>query len=152
VSDEAVRKGLETVAWPGRMELVRHRPDVIFDATHTPQGAMVVAEDLRRLVKGRIILVMGVLDDKDLDGVVAPFARISDMGFAVAPLTRRAYPCERVRQVMSHYLQKVEVADSVVGGLCMALKEAGPEDAIIVTGSIYTLGEAKAWWDAHEGC
>jgi len=152
VSDEAVRKGLETVAWPGRMELVRHRPDVIFDATHTPQGAMVVAEDLRRLAQGRIILVMGVLDDKDLDGVVAPFARISDMGFAVAPLTRRAYPCERVRQVMSHYLQKVEVADSVVGGLCMALKEAGPEDAIIVTGSIYTLGEAKAWWDAHEGC
>jgi dihydrofolate synthase/folylpolyglutamate synthase len=113
---------------------------------------MVVAEDLRRLVKGRIILVMGVLDDKDLDGVVAPFARISDMGLAVAPLTRRAYPRERVREVMSHYLYKVEVADSVVGGLCMALKEAGPEDAIIVTGSIYTLGEAKAWWDAHEGC
>jgi folylpolyglutamate synthase/dihydropteroate synthase len=40
----------------------------------------------------------------------------------------------------------------VVEGLCMALKTAGPEDTVMVTGSIYTLGEAKAWWEAHEGC
>lgn len=152
ISDEAVRKGLETVDWPGRMELVRRRPDVIFDATHTPQGAEVVAADMRRLAKGRKILVMGVLDDKDLDGVVAPFARISDVGIAVAPLTQRSFPSHRVAEAMSLYLQNVIEAGSVVSGLCQALELAGPGDTIILTGSIYTLGEAKAWWDAHEGC
>jgi len=152
VNDEAVRKGLEMVSWPGRMELMGRHPDVIFDATHTPQGAGIVAEDLRRLVKGRIFLVMGVLDDKDLDGVVAPFARIAWQGYAVAPLTQRAFSPLRVRESMSKYLGKVEMADSVVNGLCKALKAAGPEDTVVVTGSIYTLGEAKAWWDAHEGC
>jgi dihydrofolate synthase/folylpolyglutamate synthase len=152
VSDEVVRKGLETVYWPGRMELVRRRPDVILDATHTPQGAKAVAEDLGRLAKGRKILVMGVLDDKDLDGVVGPFALISDIGIAVAPLTNRAFPGHRVAETMSLYLQNVMEADSVVSGLCKALELAGSEDTVILTGSIYTLGEAKAWWDAHEGC
>lgn len=152
VSDEAVCKGLEAVTWPGRMELVRRRPDVIFDATHTPQGANAVAEDLSRLARGRRILVMGVLDDKDLDGVVAPFARISDVGIAVAPLTRRAFPSRKVAEAMSRYLENVEEAESVVAGLRRALSLAGPGDTIILTGSIYTLGEAKAWWDAHEGC
>jgi dihydrofolate synthase/folylpolyglutamate synthase len=152
VSDEAVRRGLETVTWPGRMELVRRRPDVLLDATHTPQGAEAVAEDLRRLVKGRIILVMGVLDDKDLEGVVSPFARISDLGIAVAPLTARAFPAETVCKAMRMHMGKAEAAGSVVEGLCMALKSAGHEDTVVVTGSIYTLGEAKAWWEAHEGC
>jgi len=152
VSDEAVRRGLETVTWPGRMELVRRRPDVLLDATHTPQGAEAVAEDLRRLAKGRIILVMGVLDDKDLEGVVSPFARISDLGIAVAPLTTRAFSAEMVCQAMHLHMGKAVAAGSVVEGLCMALEMAGPEDTVIVTGSIYTLGEAKAWWEAHEGC
>ena len=152
VSDEAVRRGLETVTWPGRMELVRRRPDVLLDATHTPQGAETVAEDLRRLAKGRIILVMGVLDDKDLEGVVSPFARISDLGIAVAPLTTRAFSAETVCQAMRQHMGKAVAAGSVVEGLCMALEMAGPEDTVIVTGSIYTLGEAKAWWEAHEGC
>jgi folylpolyglutamate synthase/dihydropteroate synthase len=50
------------------------------------------------------------------------------------------------------YMGKAEAAGSVVEGLCMALKSAGHEDTVVVTGSIYTLGEAKAWWEAHEGC
>ncbi|MDD1746273.1 MAG: bifunctional folylpolyglutamate synthase/dihydrofolate synthase [Methanomassiliicoccales archaeon] len=152
INDEAVRKGLETVRWPGRMELVGRHPDVIFDATHTPQGAEVVAEELHRLVPGRIFLVMGVLDDKDLEGVVAPFAQIAWRGYAASPLTQRAFSPLRVQQAMSKHMTEVEIADSVVNGLCKALREAGPEDTIVVTGSIYTLGEAKAWWDAHEGC
>ncbi|HUL39241.1 MAG TPA: folylpolyglutamate synthase/dihydrofolate synthase family protein [Methanomassiliicoccales archaeon] len=152
VSDEAVKRGLEAVNWPGRMELMCRKPNVIFDATHTPQGAATVAEELRRLAKGRIILVMGVLDDKDLDGVVAPFACISDIGIAVAPLTKRAFPRQRVAEAMSRHIGKVEEADSVMGGVKRAMELAGPEDTVVLTGSIYTLGEAKAWWDAHEGC
>lgn len=152
VSDEAVRTGLSTVSWPGRLEVARRRPNLIFDATHTPQGATAVAQDLERLVPGKIILVMGVLSDKDLDGVVGPFARISKRGIATAPLTSRAYPKDKVRQAMSRYLEDVEEAASVVEGVCSALKAAGEEGTVLVTGSIYTVGEAKAWWDAHEGC
>jgi dihydrofolate synthase/folylpolyglutamate synthase len=152
VSDESVRTGLGMVRWPGRLELVRRSPNLIFDATHTPQGAETVAQDLRRLVPGRIILVMGVLHDKDLQGVVEPFARIAVKGFATAPLTQRAFSAEQVRLALSKHLSDVETRPSVVEGVCAALKMARPEDTVLVTGSIYTVGEAKAWWNANEGC
>jgi len=152
VSDESVRTGLGMVRWPGRLELVRRSPNLIFDATHTPQGAEAVAQDLRRLVPGRIILVMGVLHDKDLQGVVGPFARIAVKGFATAPLTKRAFSAEQVRLALSKHLSDVETRPSVVEGVCAALKMARPEDTVLVTGSIYTVGEAKAWWNANEGC
>ena len=152
LSDESVRTGMGMVHWPGRLDLVRRSPNLILDATHTPQGAETVAQDLRRLVPGRIILVMGVLKDKDLEGVVGPFARIAVKGFATAPLTARAFTAEQVRLALSKHLSEVEARPSVVEGLCAALEMAGPGDTVLVTGSVYTVGEAKAWWDANEGC
>lgn len=149
ISDEAVLEGLARVRWPGRLELVHRHPHLFFDATHTAQGAKVVARDLERLMpKGRLILVIGILKDKDLRGVVRPFARISSKAFAVAPLTERAYPVEKVSQAVSE-LTECQTASSVVEGLRLALAEAGPMDTILVTGSIYTIGEAKAWWEAN---
>lgn len=148
ISDEAVRTGLGRVRWPGRLELVKRRPNLIFDATHTPQGAEAVARDLARLVPGELFLVMGVLKDKDLEGVVSPFARLATKAYAVAPLTDRAFTPEEVREVLSRYVP-CQLAPSVMEGLRLALAESGPEGTILVTGSIYTIGEAKAWWEAN---
>jgi dihydrofolate synthase/folylpolyglutamate synthase len=151
VGEAAIEHGFANVRWPGRLEMVHRTPRLILDATHTPQGAEAVSEDLRRLVTGDIILVIGVLNDKDLDGVIAPFARLASKAIAVAPLTTRAYPKETVRDALLVHLREAEVASSVADGLRVALDRARPEDTVLVTGSIYTLGEAKAWWEGHEG-
>lgn len=150
VSEHAVLGGLRTVEWPGRLEVVGRDPFVIMDATHTPQGAEVVAKDLASLVKGSIILVLGVLDDKDLDGIVRPFASISDKAIATAPGTSRAIPAPRIQEALCRVMEDVKVCPSVVGALRMALQEVRPKDTILVTGSIYTIGEAKAWWGTDE--
>jgi len=133
------------------LEVMGREPRVIFDATHTPQGAEVVSKDLKDLVKGRIILIIGVLDDKDLEGIVQPFASISDVAIATQPLTKRAIPAGKVQEALSRYMQKVEVRTSVIEAVCRGISIAGPEDTVLITGSIYTIGEAKAWWDANEG-
>jgi len=151
ISDPAFRSGIEKVRWPGRLEVVGREPRVIFDATHTPQGAEVVSKDLNHLVKGRIVLIIGVLDDKDLEGIVQPFAFISDVAIATQPLTKRAIPAGKVQEALSRYMQKVEVRTSVIEAVRSGISIAGPEDTVLVTGSIYTIGEAKAWWDANEG-
>jgi dihydrofolate synthase/folylpolyglutamate synthase len=151
VSDSAFRSGIGKVRWPGRLEIVGRHPTVIFDATHTPQGAEAVSNDLRDLIQGRIILILGILDDKDLEGIARPFAAIADRAIATQPLTPRAIPAGKVQEALSKFMGRVESCPSVVEAVRRGISIAGPEDTVLVTGSIYTLGEAKAWWDANEG-
>ena len=77
-SDEpAIRRGLATTEWPGRLQIVEGRPRIILDGAHNPAGAQVLAAFLaeHRAELGRLILVFGVLKDKDWEamlGMLAP--------------------------------------------------------------------------------
>lgn len=150
IGDDAVTLGLKQVNWPARLELVGRAPFLIFDVTHTPGGAEVVAREVRRLFPGRIILVLGMLDDKDLNGVAEQFARISGKAIATSPHSSRAFSAEKVERALRKHMSEVERRDSVADAVRTALLEAKPEDTVLVTGSLYTIGEAKAWWGRHE--
>ena len=150
IEDDAIVRGLSNVRWPGRLEIVGTMPYVIFDVSHTPEGARVVAEDIDRLFGQKVVLVLGVLDDKDLEGIARHFGRISKSAIATAPATRRAYPAERVAESLRGHVPKVVVERSVVEALRKGLAKASVDDVLLVTGSLYTVGEAKAWWDLRE--
>jgi dihydrofolate synthase/folylpolyglutamate synthase len=150
IAEEAIINGLEKVRWPGRLEIVRKRPTVIFDVSHTPDGARAVAADLEKLLGTKVILVLGVLDDKDVKGIAEGFGRIAKRAIATAPLTWRAYPANVVAEALRSYVPAVEEGPSVADSLRMALSLASPDDAVLVTGSLYTVGEAMAWWRGHE--
>ena len=150
IEDDAIARGLSNVRWPGRLEIVGTMPHVVFDVSHTPDGAKAVAEDLDRLFSQKVVLILGVLDDKDLDGIAGHFGRISKCAIATAPATPRAYPAERVAESLRGHVPKVVVELSVVEALRKGLAKASVDDVLLVTGSLYTVGEAKAWWDLRE--
>jgi dihydrofolate synthase/folylpolyglutamate synthase len=150
VTDESIIAGLETVHWPGRLELVQRNPALIFDVSHTPDGAKATTDDLKQLLGRKVILVLGVLDDKDLEGIASYFGSVASRAIATAPMSNRAFPAEKVAKALSRHVPIVQMASSVAGALQRALSLATPEDAILVTGSLYTIGEAKAWWSGHE--
>jgi dihydrofolate synthase/folylpolyglutamate synthase len=151
VSDEAIIRGLQTVCWPGRLEIVGRTPFVVFDVSHTPAGAEVVAHDVRRLFGGDVILVLGVLSDKDLDGIAMRFGAVAREAIATSPDTPRALDAGAVATALDRYVAKVSEAPTVSEAIRIALGRAGPSDVILVTGSLYTVGEAMAWWRSHEG-
>jgi dihydrofolate synthase/folylpolyglutamate synthase len=150
VSAEAIRGGLGTVRWPGRLELVRRDPAVIFDVSHTPDGAAAVVKDIERLFGGKVTLILGVLNDKDLDGIVAAFAPIAKRAIAVSPESPRAFPSSQVALSLRRLVEDVKEEPSVEAALSSALASANREDVIVVAGSLYTVGEAKSWWEGHE--
>lgn len=150
LEDEAIVRGLARVKWPARLEIVGKRPYVVFDVSHTADGAKVVAADIERLFKRKVILVFGVLNDKDLEGIATQFGGISKEAFAAAPSTPRAYRSEVVAEALRRHVPVVHEAPSVADGIKMALARAGPDDVILVTGSLYTGGEAIAWWRSRE--
>jgi len=149
VPDEAIVSGLAKVRWPGRMEIVSRSPTIMFDVTHTPDGAREVASEVRRLVGGGLVLVMGVLDDKDLGGIAAHFGPLARTAVAAAPDTPRAFPPGTVAEALRPYCPSVEEMPSVARALDRAMELASPDDAILVTGSLYTVGEAYGWLDGR---
>ncbi|MDH7509323.1 MAG: folylpolyglutamate synthase/dihydrofolate synthase family protein [Methanomassiliicoccales archaeon] len=150
IPDSAIVRGFSETRWPGRFEILSRSPLVIFDATHTPDGAAIVSKDLQELVKGRIILVLGVLNDKDIDGLAKHLGKIATVAFATAPKSKRAYPAHIVADHLKRYCSQVETVEDVGDAVETALRMASVDDTVFITGSLYTIGEAKVWWDSHE--
>jgi dihydrofolate synthase / folylpolyglutamate synthase len=150
ITEESIVLGLSKVEWPGRLEVVRERPLVIFDVSHTPEGARVAVEELKKIRKGHTIVILGVLSDKDLEGISLEFGKIADSVIATMPKNKRAFPAEQVRDAMMHFCRNVSINRDIGGSLAEALARSGPGDTVIVGGSLYTVGEAMRWGDDHE--
>jgi len=150
ISDDSIVRGLSNVVWPGRLEVLLDGPLVVFDVSHTPDGARVAVEELLKIRQGHTTIVLGVLNDKDLEGIAKEFAKVSDSVIATMPKTKRAFSSEQVREMMVRFCKDVTVCDDVGDALGSALAISGKCDTVIVGGSLYTVGEARRWWDRHE--
>ena len=144
--ESAVVRGLETVSWPGRMEVMCCEPLLVFDVTHTPAGAKAVSGELSRLRDKDWTLVLGVLNDKDLDGICARFGPLAQKAFATRPNTKRAFEADEVARTLGKYCSDVTIEPNVAKAIVLARNSAGAKGAVLVTGSLYMVGEAREWW------
>ncbi len=145
VRESAITMGLSKVRWPGRMEIVSRHPTLIVDVSHNPDGAMAVARELKALKQAGLVLVLGVLKDKDLRGICKEFGPLADKAIATSPGTKRAFPAETVAKALYEFVDDVTIETTVAGAMDRALMLANPDDIVLVTGSLYTAGEAKQW-------
>jgi dihydrofolate synthase / folylpolyglutamate synthase len=150
ITDDSIVEGLSKVSWPGRLEVVQRDPLVVFDVSHTPEGAKVAVDELLKIRQGHTTVVLGVLNDKDLEGIAREFARVSDSVIATMPRTKRAYTPKQVREAMAPLVKDTVACDDVGEALSTALARSKKGDTVIVGGSLYTVGEAKRWWAEHE--
>lgn len=148
ISDEAIREGLACVTWPGRLEVLRESPVVLVDGAHNPDGVQQLATAMKQYAPGQeVTFVMGVMADKDymeMAGMVAPYAR---QFITVAPEYHRALDARSLRETIERELNvPARCGGSVRQGLELALTESKPEDTIVIFGSLYQVGEVRAWF------
>jgi dihydrofolate synthase/folylpolyglutamate synthase len=154
VAENHLRKGLEKASWPGRLEVLnyvnRKGKDcrVVLDGAHNPAAIRCLKN---ALVNGvipckRIILVLGILKDKDVKKMVAEIVPLCQKVVVTSPRTERAFNKSLLRKEVLNYLpaNRVRIADDVEEALNKALEIANPDDLVCVTGSLYTVGEAKS--------
>ncbi|MDE2214694.1 MAG: bifunctional folylpolyglutamate synthase/dihydrofolate synthase [Candidatus Omnitrophica bacterium] len=144
ISDAAVDKGLKNVRWPGRFELLRKEPDVIVDCAHNEASARALSETLRREYPGRrVVLVLGISRDKDV-GSICNSLKDSAAQFI---LTRAGHPRAysfKDAECRKYFGDKpFEITEDLPRALQKALKAAGPQDVIAVTGSVFAVAEAR---------
>jgi len=144
LATEALVAGVERARWPGRMELIPGTPRLLLDGAHNPAGAAALAEALSELPRRRLLLVFGVMGDKELSGLLAPLLPLVDTVFAVAPALERALPAARLADYCREAGADAREAGSVARGLELAREAAGDDDLIVVCGSLFTVGEARS--------
>ncbi len=146
ISPGAVTKGLGSVSWPGRFQIIRRRPAIVLDGAHNPAAAAGLVESLRdyfnRQPVGQAILVFGASVDKDLTGIAAALSPYFNRAIVTRSRHPRAMAGAPVEAEFSRHGLEVEAAASVAGALKRALAVAGEEDIICVTGSLFVVGEA----------
>jgi dihydrofolate synthase / folylpolyglutamate synthase len=145
---DIVRQGFAAVVSPGRLEVVRRTGEglapVVLDGAHNPDGARALATALREEFAYRHrVLVLGVLGDKDVEAIMAELAAVADHLVVTEPPSGRAAPADRLAKAARPLGMSVEVASEVAQALDLADGLAGEEDAIVVTGSLYTVGAAR---------
>ena len=140
----ALRCGIEQARWPGRMELFPGPPRILLDGAHNAAGARALAEALADYPRQRLLLVVGVMADKEWAEVLMPLIPLSERVIAVAPALERALPPEELAAFCHCLGLQVDMAGSVAAGLTRARQLAGKDDLILVSGSLFTVGEARA--------
>lgn len=148
VDEAAVRGGLQAVPWEGRLEVLEHGPDLLLDGAHNPAAAHVLAEYLTEWrasrPEARVILVLGMMSDKDHVGFVEPLFRlVSEAILTEADMARSATVQELQRAIGSRF-PHCHVVPNAAEALALARTCAGPQDLICVTGSLMLVGEIKA--------
>ena len=141
--EETIKRGLTGLRWPGRFEVVGHKPTVILDGGHNPSALAAILGEVKRFPARRRLAVFGVSANKDIPGMTALLSPAFDRIYLTQAPTPRAAP----RETPAAHLPK-EKAVPVPGGpeeaMKLALDESRPEDIILVTGSLYVVGEVKA--------
>ncbi len=145
VTRKAIYRGLERVEWPGRLEVIRERPRVVLDGAHNPAGAQALGEALaQNFSYDRCYFLLGIMKDKEVEKIVSILAPLSHETVLCRPRQDRAAPPDRLLRALEAVGGKGRVIPDVGEGLDALLSRAGSNDLICVTGSFYTIGEAKA--------
>jgi dihydrofolate synthase / folylpolyglutamate synthase len=140
-------EAMRNVVMPGRFEVLGHQPLVVLDGAHNPAGAKVCAEvffeDFN--VTGRKILVTGALRSRDPDDLLTTFrASEFDIVITCTPPSPRGLPATEMAEVARRVgCDEVIIAETVESACEIALKLAQPQDAVLISGSLYIVSAAR---------
>jgi len=141
ISAASIETGIGRTVWPGRLERVSSRPEIILDGAHNPAGARALAAYIDRFYADRHVrLIYGAMRDKAIDeivGILFPRARQVILTAAAQP---RALAPTALRDMIRH--PDLRVTDALPEALAI-VADATPHDVIFVTGSLYLVGQAR---------
>jgi dihydrofolate synthase / folylpolyglutamate synthase len=144
LDEDATKTAIAALRIPGRLEVVARSPLVVLDGAHNPAGAEALARALvEAFTWSRLHVVLAVSSNKDLDGVVAALAPTTDVWYPAQNESVRSFPAEHVAERIAAAGGRVADLGTVEESLAAARDAAAGDDLILVTGSLYTVADAR---------
>ena len=142
VSDNLIREGLSSVQWAGRLQLLHHaQQKILLDGAHNVAGAHALAVAIQKYFPGqKPVLILGVLEDKNWKGICDVLAPLASRILAVPVSSERTTDPAELETACR--LANPSVECKLCASLSQALKCAASEPLLLITGSLYLVGEA----------
>lgn len=143
ISDTDIKQGIATTFFPARMEILSQHPLIVLDAAHNLAGACALADMLEAFKDHEITIIIGMLRDKDYQGVLHKLAGFASHIYTVTPQSPRALPAKELAATAQPLCSDVRsfehYADAVKAALCLDKENS----LTVICGSLYLAGEMR---------
>jgi dihydrofolate synthase/folylpolyglutamate synthase len=145
VTDEAVRSGLASTRWPGRLQVVASRPRVVLDGGHNPAAMTKAGAALRALIGSeRLVTLFAMLSERDPVQLLAALRTLKPDAAVFTEPAGAAGHAVAAEQLSEMYGAGSEAVRMAAAALARARELAGPDGNVLICGSLYLVGEILA--------
>ncbi len=134
-----IKTGFKNTVWYGRLQIIKKNPLVIFDCAHNVDSFNHLGKFLKN-IKRKKILVLGISKDKDIEKIVSIIAPLVD-SIIISKGNYKPASMRKIKKTILKFNKKISMISNPSKAFIKALKETEKEDAIIVAGSIYLVGD-----------
>jgi len=144
ISTNEIQEAISKVTWIGRLETMKRNPLLVIDGAHNIQGIRSLRANVEKYFKYKnIYLLLGILADKQVEEMVQEITPMAKKVYALTPHSDRAELAGDLKKVIDKYNDNCIALESYKEALELALKEADKEDLILVSGSLYMIGDMR---------
>jgi dihydrofolate synthase / folylpolyglutamate synthase len=145
ITAKSIERGIRETSWPGRFQVIAPREglaEIVIDVAHNPAGAWALRAALSQHYENRrLVFVFGAMRDKAISEMAEILFPLAERVIATMPQNPRAASAEEIRLAAARTGAEIEAAPNVNDALNRARELAGKESVIVITGSIYLVGE-----------
>ena len=153
ITAETIERGIRETRWPGRFQVIAARagwPEIVLDVAHNPAGAWALRSALSERYPDRpLLFVFGAMRDKAIGEMTEIIFPLAERVIATQPENPRSAPPEEIQQAGARTGAEIETASAVASALERAKALAATGTPIVITGSIYLVGEAMRLLDVR---
>jgi dihydrofolate synthase/folylpolyglutamate synthase len=148
ITPESIERGIRETRWPGRFQIVSQAgwPEIVLDVAHNPAGAWALRSVLSERYDDRpLIFVFGAMRDKAISEMAEILFPLATRVIATQPANPRSASPDEIQQAASRTGTEIEAWGEVGSAIARASAIAVPEAVIVLTGSIYLVGESMSF-------
>jgi len=148
IKDEHVINGVKQAFWPGRMHIVSKSPIILLDGAHNIAAMHGLKESIKEMEYNKLILVIGIMEDKDTKEILDIIVPMTDFTIYTRPKYYRAMDPFKLKEQYKK-VHKYEIINNLERAIARAKQRASENDMILITGSLFTVGEALSILDPN---
>lgn len=144
VTREHIIAAMEKVVWKGRLEVMKKKPLVVIDGAHNIDGIKKLKESVGTYFHYKnMVLILGILADKEVHSMVKELVPLADKVITVTPHSDRAQLSKELEKVVSEHTSQCESIENYEEAYNRALSLAGDDTLILISGSLYMIGDMR---------
>lgn len=145
ISENSILHGIKNTLWPGRFEVISKNPYIILDGAHNTQGIQAFVNSIKEYFPtGKIILLLGILKDKEVHAMLEILLPIVKEVITLTPNSPRAMPAKELANVIKNISLGIEVKDiDSIEAAIAYIKQYPRNEILAFTGSLYMIGEVR---------